>query len=189
MARRDRERVLWQSHPSWRGLISFYAKATGLGILASAAAIGLNKAGVIAIHWPILTVLIAAAAVYLIGRILRKTTIYSITTRRVTERSGVFNKKEESARLEDIQNIVVDRPLWQRMLGIGTLNFDTAGEHTLEGRDILSWWGIRNPQSVRDIAYRALDKDFAVEMDEEEDDSFESDGDMLDWERELSSGR
>src|SRR4051794_31424219 len=64
---------------------------------------------------------------YLGGYVLMKTTRYTITDRRIHIRTGLLSRREHSTQLTRVQNVNVTQPLFQRLLGIGDVDWDTAG--------------------------------------------------------------
>ncbi len=64
---------------------------------------------------------------------------------RLKYESGVLSKTSRAIQLTRVQDVRVDRTLWQRLLGIGDLSLETAGETSrLTIRDI------DRPQEVAD---------------------------------------
>lgn len=51
---------------------------------------------------------------------------YTITTHRITEAWGILNKNSRDIPLHRVNNITVERSVWDRMLGCGTLRIETA---------------------------------------------------------------
>jgi uncharacterized membrane protein YdbT with pleckstrin-like domain len=157
----QREETVLSLHPSWKGMIGWYTKSTLIAIGAIAVAYLLETTGTLAVYWLVLVVLIAIASVVGIGHFIRYTTIYVITNRRVSETRGILNKRTESAFFTEITNTTVERSLSERMLGIGRLDFDTAGERLIAreldrhnrttNNAFLSWWGLPNPYQVEAV--------------------------------------
>jgi len=126
-------------------MIGFYIK-TGLVVLAvSGLAYIAAAAGPLGIGWVILIVLISIAVAGGVCHLNRTMTVYTVTRSRVVKKSGIINVRKEQARVDKITNIIIDRNLSQRMLGIGDLDIDTANDSTEAS---LLWWGIRNPYNL-----------------------------------------
>ena len=138
------DEVVWRDHPSWRGMIPWYLKWVAAALVVSLVLYGAKAAGVISGFLFFVGALAAFGAVLGVGHLKRTTTIYTITRSRVMEEWGILNKRREQARLEKITNITARRDLWERVLGIGRINIDTANDR----EDILDWWGVRNPLAV-----------------------------------------
>jgi len=138
-------------------MIPWLAKGLAISLLVSGVLYLAHLGGAIGKGWLVLGVLAAFGVVIGIGHLKRVTTKYRITRVRVAEQSGILNIKKEQARLEKITNITVNRDLWERILGIGRINIDTANDR----EDILDWWGIPNPNRVE-----ALIDDLRLEAEE-----------------------
>jgi uncharacterized membrane protein YdbT with pleckstrin-like domain len=116
------ERVIFQGHPSWRAIIGFYLK----GILLAAVAgvitdlVG-GGAGTV-----FLVVLAIVALTVLAGFVKRVATTYTITTRRLNIRRGVLSREIQETRLERVQNVNYSQSVYQRLMQIGDVDFDTA---------------------------------------------------------------
>ena len=115
------EQVLFQGHPSWRAILGFYLKglliAVVLGIVAK-----LIWGGA-ATFLVVLAVLVLTVAV---GFFKRVTTTYTITNRRLNIRRGIVSREVQETRLERVQNVNYRQSLYQRLMQIGDVDFDTA---------------------------------------------------------------
>jgi len=123
------EEVFFHGHPSWRSLALFYAKgllaSLVIGIvagIASAIADGTVQAG-----WVIAVVLVVFVILIFAGQIKRVQTTYSITNQRLTIETGLLTRELHETRLERVQNVNSHQTLSQRMLRVGSVDFDTAG--------------------------------------------------------------
>lgn len=63
------------------------------------------------------------------------TQTYTITTRRLLLRSGVFNRAGHDMPLARLNDVSFSHSFWQRLLGCGTLEVESAGER---GQIVLS---------------------------------------------------
>ena len=119
---------MFEGHPSWRSIIAFYVKGLLL-VLIAAFAVGIitgitddgTDAGLV-----ILVALIGVAVVVLAGFIMRITTHYTITNRRLHIKRGIIAREIQETRLERVQNVNYNQSLLQRMLQVGDVDFDTA---------------------------------------------------------------
>lgn len=59
-------------------------------------------------------------------------TRYSLTEEKLLVDTGFFNRKEEEVRLYRILDITLQRPLGQRIWGLGTIKLNTADKSTPE---------------------------------------------------------
>ena len=69
---------------------------------------------------------------------------YVLTDRRVIRQRGVLNLQVFECRLDRLQNTFLQRTLVQRVLGIGTIFFATAGSGHVEAM----WQHVRRPAEV-----------------------------------------
>jgi uncharacterized membrane protein YdbT with pleckstrin-like domain len=116
------EEVIFQGHPSWRAILGFYLKgllvAIVLGVIAKL--IGQGSGTVF------LIVLVVLALTVLIGFVKRVATTYTITTRRLNIKRGIVSREIQETRLERVQNVNYRQSVYQRLMQIGDVDFDTA---------------------------------------------------------------
>jgi uncharacterized membrane protein YdbT with pleckstrin-like domain len=79
----------------------------------------------------LIAILIALGAVALELLQWRAAT-YTLTTHRVIMTKGIVSRSTESISLDRIQDTVVRRNLWQRLLGCGDIEIESAGRDGLE---------------------------------------------------------
>src|SRR3954467_809899 len=133
------EEILFDGHPSWRATLGFYV----VGFVAAVAA-GI-LAGVIADTSVGGTVLVVAlAAVVLVGLVRRLGTHYLVTTERLRIRRGILARRVQQTQLDRVQNVNTDQSLFERVLQIGTVDFDTAGTDDSD----FTFRGIADPEQV-----------------------------------------
>jgi len=121
MDSQDGERIIYQGHPSWRAILGFYIK----GILISIAI-----ALLLALAVDTATALIAGIALIglavLAGFLKRVATTYTITEKRLNIRRGIVARKVQETRLQRVQNVNFTQSVYQRLMQIGDVDFDTA---------------------------------------------------------------
>jgi uncharacterized membrane protein YdbT with pleckstrin-like domain len=149
------EQVFFHGHPSWRSMLAFYIR----GLLAAVAA------GVIAgivtrisdrsvsVPWVAAAVLVVFLVVLAWGLIRRIATTYTITNRRLTIRSGLLSRELHECRIERVQNVNTRQRLLERMLGIGTVDFDTAAGAAYD----FSFRGVEDPGGIVRTVNAALE--------------------------------
>ena len=120
------ERVLFEGHPSWRAMLDWYLK----GILLSAALGLLVQLVFSSSGLTFVVVLVAVVATVIIGFIRRMATTYTITDRRLNIKRGIFAREIQETRLERVQNVNYRQGVFQRILKIGDVDFDTASSGT-----------------------------------------------------------
>jgi uncharacterized membrane protein YdbT with pleckstrin-like domain len=148
------EQLIWKGKPTWRATLSFYI---GWGLAALVPFVVILLVNIFtSTDWPIwLGVVISGillAIVLLAGWIRRFFTQYTVTTKRMTIREGILAKRESTAHVDRIQNITITQSPIDRIMKVGTVDFDTAGEET---RAQLRFFGVDDPQDLRDRVARA----------------------------------
>jgi uncharacterized membrane protein YdbT with pleckstrin-like domain len=133
------EQVVFEGHPSWRGLLSFY-----IGGVAAAVAIGVVVALIASVLVGLLVGAVLVAAVLAFGLFKRTSTTYLVSTERLHIRRGLVAKREQQTRIERVQNVNTEQSLRERILSVGTVDFDTAGTDDSEFKFV----GIADPASV-----------------------------------------
>jgi uncharacterized membrane protein YdbT with pleckstrin-like domain len=116
------ERVIFQGHPSWRAILGFYLKGVLIAAVAGAIA-KLVGAGSFDVF---LIVLVVIAATVLAGFLKRVATTYTITDRRLNIKRGIVSREIQETRLERVQNVNYRQSVYQRIMQIGDVDFDTA---------------------------------------------------------------
>lgn len=147
------EQVIYEGRPSWRSILGFYIG--GLAIVAIAGAIAFFASGAglaAAVAGAVLVLLL------IVGWLKRISTRYSITDRRLRIQRGIVARKVEEARVERVQNVSVSQGVLERILQVGTVDFDTASNRA---DDTFQFRGIADPgEIVRlvDQAHEANDR-------------------------------
>ena len=77
-------------------------------------------------------------------------TRYVITTERLHIRRGILSKATQETRIQRVQNVNTQQSFFERILQVGTVDFDTAGTDDSEFRFV----GVANPDGGR----RAVDR-------------------------------
>ena len=132
------EQIVLEGHPSWRSTMAFYVK----GILIAAVigvVVGLiesNGAGVA-------VALAVFAVVVVVGFVRRWTTRYIVTNRRLHIKRGIIARHTQEAKLARVQNINTRQSVIERLLQVGTVDFDTAGSGESEAN--FAFIGVNDP--------------------------------------------
>ena len=115
------EQVIFEGHPSWRAILGFYLKgvlvAVVLGVIAKLVADDGTA---------FLVILVVLALTVLIGFVKRVATTYTITDRRLNIKRGIVSREIQETRLERVQNVNYRQSVYQRLMQIGDVDFDTA---------------------------------------------------------------
>ncbi|MBI5310610.1 MAG: PH domain-containing protein [Actinobacteria bacterium] len=116
------EQILFEGHPSWRGVMSFYIKGVAVALVAGA------------IFWfassefhGVLAFAIIAGVAVLAGFVKRMATKYIISTERLHIRRGILSKRVQQTHIDRVQNVNTDQSPIDRLLRVGKVDFDTAG--------------------------------------------------------------
>ena len=133
------EQVVFEGHPSWRGVLSFY-----IGGVAGAFVIALIVFFVASTFLAVLAFAVLVALVVLVGMIKRTATDYMVSTQRLYIRRGLLAKKVQQTRIDRVQNVNTEQRFRDRLLRVGTVDFDTAGSDDSEFRFV----GISEPARV-----------------------------------------
>jgi len=142
------ERVIWQGNPSWKALLLYYAKWTIVSLIPVAVWVVLDKlmSDPPSPTWFVAVTAVGLVATYLGGWIKRATTRYRVTDRRIQIRTGLLSRSESSANLGRVQNVNVTQSAFQRMLGIGNVDWDTAGAEA--GDADFTFYGVQDPSHL-----------------------------------------
>lgn len=141
------ERVLWSDHPAWRAQILFMVK-WGLLALVPAILAALFPMPGSESRWFGLS-LILLLVVVLFAAIERARTFYWVSTKRIVVRRGILSRHIQSTGFERVQNVNLHQSLLDRILGIGSVDFDTAGSG--EAHDDFRFTGIMRPTELIDV--------------------------------------
>jgi uncharacterized membrane protein YdbT with pleckstrin-like domain len=133
------ERVVFEGHPSWRALLSFY-----IGGGAGAVAVGVIAGLIWSWSAGVLVGIVLMAAVVIFGFVKRMATTYMVTTQRLYIRRGLLSKHMQQTRIDRVQNVNTEQSVRERLLRVGTVDFDTAG--TDDSEFVFEW--VNNPEAV-----------------------------------------
>jgi uncharacterized membrane protein YdbT with pleckstrin-like domain len=147
------EHALFEGHPSWRSTLAFYLKGLLAVVIAAALVAGISHIAEDSVQtgWVAGAGLIVLAVVIVVGYVKRMATTYTITNRRLHIKRGIVSRRTQEARLERVQNVNTGQSALERMLSVGTVDFDTAGtdEHGFK------FEGVASPAQVVEAVDRA----------------------------------
>jgi uncharacterized membrane protein YdbT with pleckstrin-like domain len=115
------ERVIFKGHPSWRAILGFYLKGLLVAIVLGVIAKLIDGNGT-----AFLVILVVIAVTVLVGFVKRVATTYTITDRRLNIKRGIVSREIQETRLERVQNVNYRQSVYQRLMQIGDVDFDTA---------------------------------------------------------------
>jgi uncharacterized membrane protein YdbT with pleckstrin-like domain len=133
------EHQLYEGRPSWKALMSFYVS----GLIAAVVLGGIlwltTSAGV-----GVGVVVVVFALTLVVGYVRRLFTKYLITTRRLRITRGIIRRNVQETRLDRVQNVNYQQSVVDRVFGVGTVDFDTAGTDDSEFK--FEW--VNGPEAV-----------------------------------------
>lgn len=133
-------------------MLAFYIQGM-LAILV----IGAVVAGVTAlgdgVEWGLVAlVVVGGAALMILGGLLKRiATVYTITNQRLRIKRGILSRRVQQTRIDRVQNVNTDQSPVERLLRVGTVDFDTAGTDDSEFRFV----GVSSPGRVVEAVDRA----------------------------------
>jgi uncharacterized membrane protein YdbT with pleckstrin-like domain len=149
------EQVFFHGHPSWRSMLAFYVRGLLMAVAAGVIAGVVTRISDrnVDVPWVSAAVLVVFVVVLAWGLVRRIATTYTITNRRLTIRSGLLSRELHECRLERVQNVNTRQRLLERMLGIGTVDFDTAAGAAYD----FSFRGVEDPGGIVRTVNAALE--------------------------------
>ncbi len=140
------ERVLFEGHPSWRAILGFYLKGVLVAVILGVIAKLVKDDGT-----AFLVILVVLAVTVLAGFVKRVATTYTITDRRLNIKRGIISKEVQETRLERVQNVNYRQSVYQRLMQIGDVDFDTAASDDYN----FVFSGVANPGEVVEAVDKA----------------------------------
>jgi uncharacterized membrane protein YdbT with pleckstrin-like domain len=140
------EEIVFEGRPVWRSILSFYV--TGL---VAAIAIGIVVAIATSTGLGVAVWLVLFALVVLVGFVRRVETRYTITNQRLRIQRGILAKNVQQTRIERVQNVNTRQSMVDRILRVGTVDFDTAGTEDSD----FTFVGVGSPHLVVEAVDRA----------------------------------
>ena len=101
------------------------------------------------------------ALVVLGGFLKRMATVYTITNQRLRIKRGILSNAVQQTRIDRVQNVNTDQSVLQRVLRVGTVDFDTAGTDDSD----FTFAGVSSPSKVVEAVDRAQHAATAAEQD------------------------
>jgi uncharacterized membrane protein YdbT with pleckstrin-like domain len=115
------EEIIFQGHPSWRAILGFYLKGVVVAVVLGVIAKLVDGNGS-----AFLVILVVIAVTVVAGFVKRVATTYTITNRRLNIKRGIVSREIQETRLERVQNVNYRQSVYQRLMQIGDVDFDTA---------------------------------------------------------------
>ena len=100
----------------------------------------------------VVLVVCVAVFVYLLAVVIyrRYSWAYTINGETIESREGLIARKVKSIRVQDLRNINVNQTLFQRIMGVGDVEFSSAGGSGIE----VVFRGVDKPLEVKALAQR-----------------------------------
>jgi uncharacterized membrane protein YdbT with pleckstrin-like domain len=95
--------------------------------------------------WVAIAAIAALLVLLLVGWLKRIATDYMITDRRLVIRRGILSRHIDQTRVDRVQNVTSSQSFLQRILRVGTVDFDTASN---EPTNTFAFRGVSDPQGV-----------------------------------------
>ena len=143
---RPNESIIYEGHPSWRSILGFYLKG-----LLIAAVVGVIFYLLDGIGLAIGFFLLIESLVLVAGFIKRLFTVYTITSERLRIKRGIIARAVQQTDISRVQNVNTNQSVLERILQIGTVDFDTAGTDDSE----FKFAGVEDPEEVVSAVDRA----------------------------------
>ena len=135
-------------------MLALYVRgiAVAIGVGAIVGVVSAIADGKVQVSWVVVAVLVSLLAVLGIGFVKRLMTTYTITDQRLTIDVGLLSRDVHETRLERVQNVNSSQTLLERMLRIGTVDFDTAAGAEYD----FAFRGVADPHQIVRTVDRAL---------------------------------
>jgi uncharacterized membrane protein YdbT with pleckstrin-like domain len=105
------------------------------------------------IKWELVAAVVVAggALLILVGFVRRIATVYTITNQRLRIKRGILSKRIQQTRIDRVQNVNTEQSVIDRLLRVGTVDFDTAGTDDSD----FTFAGVSSPSRVVEAVDRA----------------------------------
>lgn len=150
----DDEHLIFSTNPSWRSQFGKHVLIL-VGAILLGAILALAVSTGIGIAAGVVVALVAIGFLW----VQRSRTSYLVTNERIQVREGFVSKEVQQTRLSRIQNVTLDQSVAERMLRIGTVDYDTAGDDGSRFR----MTGVANPDALVRLVDRAQRDEFETE--------------------------
>src|SRR5215216_5294816 len=139
------EQIVFEGRPVWRSILSFYLSGL-VGAIVIGVIVGIASSTLGVVAW-----LALFALVLLVGFIRRVETRYTITNQRLRIQRGTLSKSVQQTRIERVQNVNTHQTVFDRLLRVGKVDFDTAGTDDSD----FTFAGVGSPHRVVEAVDRA----------------------------------
>jgi uncharacterized membrane protein YdbT with pleckstrin-like domain len=133
------EEIVFDGHPSWRGVLSFYLKGLLIALVLGAILLFAISTAI-----GIVAFVVVMLVVILVGLVVRMATSYVISTERLNIRTGILSKHVQQTNIDRVQNVNTEQTFFDRLLRVGAVDFDTAGTDDSD----FTFRGVSNPAGI-----------------------------------------
>ena len=145
------EQVIWRGQPSPRSSVAFFARWGTLSLVPAVVATMLwdkgAPTGFSAGDWWVISIVLVVLVI-IRNTLVRHSMRFTVTNLRIVVRRGILSRVEQTTAIARIQNITVRQTFLQRLLGVGDVEFDTAGRDWSDAE--LRFVGVGGPRGVVD---------------------------------------
>ena len=143
----DGEAVIYSGHPSWKSMLDLHLAGL-LGAVAGGAIARLATS-----NWGYAIAVFAAilALTLIVGYVRRISTHYEVTDRRLHIKRGILSRIEQQTTIDRVTNVQTRQSLWERVLRIGSVDFDTSATDQSQ----FSFVGVATPKRIVTAVDRA----------------------------------
>ena len=140
------ERLIFSGHPSWRSILGYYLKGLLGAAVAGALAALVTRIADDHVKWGWVAAVVIAVlvVVLLVGFVKRIATTYTISTHRLHIRRGIIARRVQQTTLDRVQNVNTRQSVLERVLQVGSVDFDTAGSGDYD----FTFAGVGDPEEV-----------------------------------------
>ncbi len=143
------ERILYAGRPSARSSVGFFLRWAPVALLPGIGATVLStfgaETGLAVWKWWLVS-LVLLLLVVVRDLIRRYAVSYRVTTERIHIRRGILSRAEQSTDIDRVQNINTNQSFIDRALGVGDIDFDTAGTNAADAAFLFA--GVAHPSQV-----------------------------------------
>jgi len=147
------EHIIFEGHPSWRSILGFYIKGLLVAAVGGAIVAGITRGTSDKVDSGLVTLAVIGLLVVVLagGYLMRLFTTYTISNHRLHIRRGIIARAEQQTQINRVQNVNTHQSMLQRVLMIGTVDFDTAAGDDYD----FEFAGVASPAEVVAAVHRA----------------------------------
>jgi uncharacterized membrane protein YdbT with pleckstrin-like domain len=126
-------------------MLAFYIQGLLAVVVVGAVVAGVTALGD-GVTWGLVAgVVVVGAALLIVGGLVKRiATVYTITNQRLRIKRGLLSRKVQQTRIDRVQNVNTDQTVIERLLRVGTVDFDTAGTDDSD----FTFSGVSSPSRV-----------------------------------------